>query len=124
MMRNFLNLCKMEYKINQNRLDSVIFNYLDGRWYPDYSWDTHEDYKRAMDVWEEAIFEVNDFLTYELFKQDDNNVLILYPNIIQDMNGVFNDMWKESFKKWFEFHTGLNVDIIQFYNSDDPIINI
>jgi hypothetical protein len=93
----------MKYLIKESQIDTIIRNYLDNNYYPDYGWLEPEDYKEEFENWDEIYFEVNDHIRYKYVSGK------LTVGIAPDLDGYFGDIWKEIFRTWFEEHTGLRV---------------
>jgi hypothetical protein len=93
----------MKYLIKESQIDTIIRNYLDNNYYPDYGWLEPEDYKEEFENWDEIYFEVNDHARYKYVSGK------LTVGIAPDLDGYFGDIWKEIFRTWFEEHTGLRV---------------
>jgi hypothetical protein len=122
----------MKYIITESRLESAIISYLDENFYPDYSWNKIEEYKRDLDKWGEIGFFIDDVESYTYYgcdardeKHEDKYfepnghlynfecpLLSIYPKVSQQLNDYFGDMWKPIFKNWFEENTGLIVNQI------------
>ena len=108
----------MDYIIPESKLHSAIYEYLSQKYYPDYNWDSHEDYYEwCVERWDTCQFEVNDVLSYLYVKRvkkndilNKPNSLIVYDHVKDDLTNWFGDFWKPVFVKWFEDHTGLKVD--------------
>ena len=92
----------MKYLINESKLGSVIQKYLDDNYYPDYGWLEPEQYKDEFERWDEIYFEVNDHAQYKYVSGK------LTVGESPDLDGYFGELWRPSFIKWFEEHTGLN----------------
>lgn len=112
----------MKYSITQSRLSEVITQYLDSNWYPDYGWDSHEDYRRVWERWHEVEFTVNDEPSYVILlekhtitDEPGDKVLLLFPVFYDKMNDLFNENWENVFAEWFKTNTGLNFDKIDYY---------
>ena len=107
----------MDYIIPESKLHSAIYEYLSQKYYPDYNWDSPEDYhERCVERWGDCDFEVNDVLSYRYVKRvkkndilNKPNSLIVYDHVKDDLTNWFGDFWKPVFVKWFEDHTGLKV---------------
>jgi hypothetical protein len=112
----------MTYTIPQERLNNIIIQYLNSNWYPDYGWDSHEDYRIVWEKWNELEFTVNDEITFSLFLEKiigynakHHKILMVFPNFYEKMNDLFGKNWVEVFSKWFKDNTGLNFDEIIYY---------
>ena len=107
----------MKYIITESKLNSAIYEYLSENYYPDYNWDTPEEYEKYLNRWGTYVFEVDDVKSYlyvKHVKEDDilnkPNSLIVYSHMSDDLTNWFGDFWKPVFVKWFEDNTRLKVD--------------
>jgi len=93
----------MKYIISESKIESVIREYLDDNYYPDYGWLEPEVYKEEFENWDEIYFEVNDHARYKYVSGK------LTVGQSPDLDGYFGKLWRPVFIKWFEEHTGLKV---------------
>ena len=91
----------MKYIISESKIESVIREYLDDNYYPDYGWLEPEVYKEEFEKWDEIYFEVNDHARYKYVSGK------LTVGQSPDLDGYFGELWRPAFIKWFEEHTGL-----------------
>ena len=109
----------MDYIIKQSRLEKIIWEYLDKTYYPDYMWnEDKDDYKREVQNFGYLNFEKNDQTIYEYYDStefySELGILKVYPNMVENLDGFFDKYWIPVFAKWFEYHTGLNVNSVRF----------
>jgi hypothetical protein len=112
----------MKYIITESRLERAIIEYLNDNFYPDYGW--ADTYQKEIDKFGAVEFFINDIDSYIYYgcnygledelhlKNHGCPLLSIYPRISQQLNGLFGDIWKPIFKKWFEENTGLKVNQI------------
>ena len=108
----------MKYVISESRLDSLIYDYLDGHYYPDYGWgpELHDFYREDLEKYEYFDFLINDISSYEYYLTPDAGgevpakTLRVQPWIHEKLSDLFGDMWEPVFVKWFEDNAGLDVE--------------
>ena len=107
------NLIKM---VGRDGLAEYIYKYLDENWYPDYGWQSLIDYQHEVDEYGSVTFYVNDNLTFDYTKyENDYKKLDIHPILYDEMEGLFSiddddDEWVKLIGNWFEKNTGLKVD--------------
>ena len=107
------NLIKM---VGRDGLDEYIYKYLDENCCPDYGWQSPEDYKEEVERFGETTFNVNDRLTFDYTKyENDYKKLDIYPWLYNEIEELFSiddddDDWVKLIGNWFEKNTGLKVD--------------
>lgn len=107
------NFIKM---VGRDGLNEYIYKYLDENWYPDYGWNSLIDYQHEVDEYGSITFYVNDKLTFDYTKyENDYKKLDIYPILYNEMEELFSiddddDEWVKLIGKWFEKNTGLKVD--------------
>jgi len=122
----------MKVVITESRLESLIIDYLNDSYYPDYGWkgNSRSDigYQDEVDKWGDIVFFVDDQESYIYYGCNANAgpedeffagyghlhnyecpLLSIYPYMSQRLDSAFGDIWKPIFKKWFENNTGLEV---------------
>jgi hypothetical protein len=122
----------MKVLITESRLESLIIDYLNDSYYPDYGWKGNSKsdigYQDEVDKWGDIVFFVDDQESYIYYGCNANAgpedeffagyghlhnyecpLLSIYPYMSQRLDSAFGDIWKPIFKKWFEEHTGLEV---------------
>ena len=122
----------MKVVITESRLESLIIDYLNDSYYPDYGWKGNSKsdigYQDEVDKWGDIIFFVDDQESYIYYGCNANAgpedeffsgyghlhnyecpLLSIYPYMSQRLDSAFGEIWKPIFKKWFEDNTGLEV---------------
>ena len=122
----------MKVVITESRLESLIIDYLNDSYYPDYGWKGNSKsdigYQDEVDKWGDIVFFVDDQESYIYYGCNANAgpedeffagyghlhnyecpLLSIYPYMSQRLDSAFGDIWKPIFKKWFEDNTGLKV---------------
>ena len=122
----------MKVVITESRLESLIIDYLNDSYYPDYGWKGNSKsdvgYQDEVDKWGDIVFFVDDQESYIYYGCNANAgpedeffagyghlhnykcpLLSIYPYMSQRLDSAFGEIWKPIFKKWFEEHTGLEV---------------
>ena len=122
----------MKVVITESRLESLIIDYLNDSYYPDYGWKGNSKsdigYQDEVDKWGDVLFFVDDRESYIYYGCNANAgpedeffagyghlhnyecpLLSIYPYMSQRLDSAFGDIWKPIFKKWFEDNTGLEV---------------
>jgi hypothetical protein len=122
----------MKVLITESRLESLIIDYLNDSYYPDYGWKGNSKsdigYQDEVDKWGDIVFFVDDRESYVYYGCNANAgpedeffagyghlhnyecpLLSIYPYMSQRLDSTFGDIWKPIFKKWFENNTGLEV---------------
>lgn len=122
----------MKVVITESRLESLIIDYLNDSYYPDYGWKGNSKsdigYQDEVDKWGDIVFFVDDRESYIYYGCNANAgpedeffagyghlhnyecpLLSIYPYMSQRLDSAFGDIWKPIFKKWFEDNTGLEV---------------
>ena len=122
----------MKVVITESRLESLIIDYLNDSYYPDYGWKGNSKsdigYQDEVDKWGDILFFVDDRESYIYYGCNANAgpedeffagyghlhnyecpLLSIYPYMSQRLDSAFGDIWKPIFKKWFEDNTGLEV---------------
>lgn len=111
----------MKYLIKENQLDNLIYNeiytYFDGE---EINYTPFEEDGVELNSY---IFYYGDFANDKvIFKYYDDEYVInqnerplveLQDNVANIFNNLFGDLWKESFKKWFENKFALNVKTVK-----------
>ena len=107
------NFIKM---LGRDGIDEYIYKYLDEYCYPDYDWQSPDDYKEEIKRFGEILFNVNDSPSYEYkLHYDGGTHLDIYQKMYNQMEEIFsidgdNSVWIKVFGKWFKDKTGLRVD--------------
>ena len=122
----------MKVVITESRLESLIIDYLNDSYYPDYGWKGNSKsdigYQDEIDKWGDIVFFVDDQESYIYYGCNANAgpedeffagyghlhnyecpLLSISPYMSQRLDSAFGDIWKPIFKKWFEDNTGLEV---------------
>jgi len=117
----------MKVVITESRLESLIIDYLNDSYYPDYGWEDEEYYRGELKINNKLNFYIDDIDSYIYYgcnsgEKNDKNfepsgkleyykcpLLSIYPYMAQRLDSAFGDIWKPIFKKWFEDNTGLEV---------------
>lgn len=122
----------MKVVITESRLESLIIDYLNDSYYPDYGWKGNSmsdiGYQDEVDKWGDILFFVDDRESYIYYGCNANAgpedeffagyghlhnyecpLLSISPYMSQRLDSAFGDIWKPIFKKWFEDNTGLEV---------------
>ena len=122
----------MKVVITESRLESLIIDYLNDSYYPDYGWKGNSKsdigYQDEVNKWGDIVFFVDDQESYIYYGCNANAgpedeffagyghlhnyecpLLSIYPYMSQRLDSAFGDIWKPIFKKWFEDNTGLEV---------------
>ena len=122
----------MKVVITESRLESLIIDYLNDSYYPDYGWKGNSKsdigYQDEVDKWGDVLFFVDDRESYIYYGCNANAgpedeffagyghlhnyecpLLSISPYMSQRLDSAFGDIWKPIFKKWFEDNTGLEV---------------
>jgi hypothetical protein len=122
----------MKVVITESRLESLIIDYLNDSYYPDYGWKGNSKsdigYQDEVDKWGDILFFVDDRESYIYYGCNANAgpedeffagyghlhnyecpLLSISPYMSQRLDSAFGDIWKPIFKKWFEDNTGLEV---------------
>lgn len=115
----------MKVVITESRLEKVVSDWLDDKYYPDYGW--NDNYQEDVDRWGDLVFFIDDrdsyvyygcnagsendkmFNTYGHLRNYKCPLLSIYPRVSKRLDSIFGDIWKPIFQKWFEEHTGLEV---------------
>lgn len=123
----------MKVVITESRLESLIIDYLNDSYYPDYGWKGNSKsdigYQDEVDKWGDIVFFVDDQESYIYYGCNANAgpedeffagyghlhnyecpLLSISPYMSQRLDSAFGDIWKPIFKKWFEDNTGLEVN--------------
>ena len=122
----------MKVVITESRLESLIIDYLNDSYYPDYGWKGNSKsdigYQDEVDRWGDIVFFIDDVESYFYYGCNANAgpedeffapyghlhnyqcpLLSINPNISKSLTTMFGDRWLPVFKKWFENNTGLEV---------------
>ena len=118
----------MKVLITESRLESLIIDYLNDSYYPDYGWANPDVYQKDVKQYGDVLFFVDDRESYIYYGCNANAgpedeffagyghlhnykcpLLSVYPVVAQRLDSTFGEIWKPIFKKWFEEHTGLEV---------------
>ena len=122
----------MKVVITESRLKSLIIDYLNDSYYPDYGWKGNSKsdigYQDEVDKWGDILFFVDDRESYIYYGCNANAgpedeffagyghlhnyecpLLSISPYMSQRLDSAFGNIWKPIFKKWFEDNTGLEV---------------
>lgn len=107
--------------VTESRLDNFIYQYLDDYFRPDYNWgpDLHDFYRKDVKKHGYYDFTINGrtmfvYLLRPLYLNLKNKTLLIYDNIYLPMNRMFGERWKPVFMKWFDDHTGLDVEDVKY----------
>ena len=121
----------MKVVITEGRLESLIIDYLDDVFTPDYGWHNntrHGSYQDNLDEYGDIVFFLNNMDSYIYYGCNANAgpedeffagyghlhnykcpLLSIYPRASEELTRMFGDRWLPVFKKWFENNTGLEV---------------
>ena len=122
----------MKVVITESRLKSLIIDYLNDSYYPDYGWKGNSKsdigYQDEVDKWGDILFFVDDRESYIYYGCNANAgpedeffagyghlhnyecpLLSISPYMSKRLDSAFGNIWKPIFKKWFEDNTGLEV---------------
>jgi hypothetical protein len=122
----------MKVVITESRLESLIIDYLNDSYYPDYGWKGNSKsdigYQDEVDKWGDVLFFVDDRESYIYYGCNANAgpedeffagyghlhnykcpLLLIYPRVGQELTSLFGNRWLSVFKEWFEEKTGLEV---------------
>lgn len=108
----------MKYLIGQSKLDSLIYDFLDSRYVPDYGWASNEYYMNEAKKYGYTHFEINDvygyFYLYAANERDNNlpRTLFIHDWVAGTLSDYFGDFWQPVFVKWFNKNTNLSVEHI------------
>jgi hypothetical protein len=114
----------MKYIISENRMDRVITSVFDKDLTPVGGWWSHSKIKRELRGFEEAfpIYYDKDFYTdladndstkfMNYLKKDE--IVELEDQLYYKYESMFEDLWKPVFLKWFNQHSGLPIDRVQY----------
>jgi hypothetical protein len=97
----------MKIIITESQLDNVVYEFLDGEYYPDYGWEPYF-YRDEIKQWGTVTFYINDIEGYYYY-EGGNGTLEVNPWVCKDLDIWFSYGWKIPFKKWFEKNSGLEV---------------
>jgi hypothetical protein len=104
LMGSFNNIVKV---LGYEDVEKYIYQYLADTKYPDYGWQTHEDYKDEMGIYGLIQFFINDIEGYYI---NDRGTLDIKPWLWDELEELFDGYnWKRIFQQWFEDNTGLEV---------------
>jgi hypothetical protein len=95
----------MKIIITESQLDNVVYEFLDGEYYPDYGWEP-DFYRNEIKQSDTITFYINDIEKYYYYA---DGTLLVNPSVCKDLDIWFSDGWKIPFKKWFEKNSGLEV---------------
>jgi hypothetical protein len=113
----------MKYIITNERLHSLIINYLDSNFVPDYGWSSKEFYEKEILNYNSIEFLINDLYSYYYnasygyFKKE--KVLQIETWVSNKLYGLFGEFWIPIFKEWFETNTSLQVKIMMYGGDQD-----
>jgi len=98
----------MKIIITESQLDNVVYEFLDGEYYPDYNWgpELFDFYKNDVEEYGSATFYINDSEAYYYYA---DGTLEVQPWVCKSLDIWFSYGWKIPFKKWFEKNSGLEV---------------
>ena len=121
----------MKVVITEGRLESLIIDYLDEVFTPDYGWHNntrHGSYQDDVDKYGDIVFFLNNIESYIYYGCNANAgpedeffapyghlhnykcpLLLVSPRKSEELTRMFGDRWLPLFKKWFENNTGLEV---------------
>jgi len=105
----------MKYIIHESKVNQIIYDYINDRYYPDYNWgpELHDFYRKDVDTFGVYNFEVDDKLAYRYYGEYDGYdylySLEVEDWIAKELSSIFNDLWIPIFIKWFEDGSGLKV---------------
>ena len=130
----------MKVVITESRLESLIIDYLNDSYYPDYGWKGNSKsdigYQDEIDKWGDIVFFVDDQESYIYYGCNANAgpedeffagyghlhnyecpLLSIYPYMSQRLDSAFGDIWKPVFKKWFENKVNLPIKTLYAQSS-------
>lgn len=118
----------MKIVISESKLESLITDYLDDIYVPDYGWSYPDVYQKDVEQYGDINFFINDRDSYLYYGCNANAgpedeffagyghlhnykcpLLLIYPKVGEELTRMFGNIWKPVFKKWFEDNTGLEV---------------
>ena len=108
----------MKYIISESKIESIIMDFLDSNYVPDYGWETMGHYESDSKKYGYVHFPINDIHTYFYLygaNEYNNNLpktIFIHGWVGDVLNDYFGDMWKPVFVKWFEKNTGMSVEHI------------
>lgn len=107
----------MKYKIDIERVNQVILDYISEEYVPDYGWSSDYNYKEDIKIWGEVEFNVNDNVSYSYHKSfyGYNNILIINRKIVDRLTRMFGDLWISVFANWFTKNTSLPIQSVGTY---------
>jgi hypothetical protein len=111
----------MKYIITESKAEDVILKYLDRYIEPDYSWgpELHSFYRKDVKQHGSYDFVINDRLAYSYWDGVGNDKLLeVMPWVYEQLDGLFGDMWKPIFIKWFEKNSGLKIRHFDKYTDE------
>ena len=112
----------------QNRkFVETVTEYLDKSLTPVYGWDNHKLYADDLEEEGEVFFHLEDDTDFEIWYTSCDNpylseplpkgkcpVAVIPSNIYNSLEGFFGSHWMPIFYQWFEHHTGLPVNVVDF----------
>jgi hypothetical protein len=101
---------------DRQSLDDIIYEFLDGEYYPDYGWES-SFYPKEVEEYGAVTFYVNDIEGYYYYA---DGTLEVNPWVCNGLDIWFSDSWKIPFKKWFEKNSDLKVKLMWADNGSVP----
>jgi hypothetical protein len=106
----------MKYEIPESKINQIIYDYIKGKYYPDYNWgpELHDFYRKDVENHGFYAFDIDDQEAYTYYgdewgKPEVNNRLVIEKWIVEELTSIFGDLWIPIFIKWFEDNSGLKV---------------
>ena len=114
----------MKYIITENRLESFITSEFDKDLTPVGGWWTHSKIKKELRGFSEWMpiyydkdfytdFADNDSTKYMNYSKKDK-IVELEDQLYYKYESMFEDLWKPVFLKWFNQHSGLPINRVQY----------
>lgn len=114
----------MKYIITENRLESFITSEFDKDLTPTGGWWTHSKIRKELRSFSEWMpiyydkdfytdFADNDSTKYMNYSKKDK-IVELEDQLYYKYESMFEDLWKPVFLKWFNQHSGLPIDRVQY----------
>ena len=105
----------MKFIISENKIDSLIHNYLIDFYTPDYGWgpELFDFYKEEVKNHGYVNFFINDIPEFTYYDAVWNKKKLEIDNkLTSELNKLFGRHWVTPFVKWFEENTNLEVKVV------------
>lgn len=109
--------------MSEGKLDNAIYEYIDEMYKPNFTdgekeqWgpETYKFFQIELDMIGYFVLYRDGkpsyrFFRNKYFKDAKYNTLLILPDIEQELDQLFGDIWKPIFIKWFEYGTGVKVE--------------